>query len=99
MVKSIREVEKAIGKVNHQISEKVKKSRIFGRSLFAVKDIKKGEKFTEENVRSIRPWYGLHPKYFNDVLGAIAIKDIDRGTPLNLKMVKKNGFLSKYFIL
>jgi pseudaminic acid synthase len=83
MVKAVREAEKAIGKVNYKLSEKVKKSRIFGRSLFVVKDIKEGEEITEENVRSIRPGYGLHPKYFNSVIGRKASKDIARGTPLN----------------
>ena len=82
MVKSIREVEKALGEISYQLTEKMEKSRINCRSLFVVKDIKEGEKFTEENVRSIRPGYGLEPKYYDDVIGKRAIKDIKRGIPL-----------------
>ena len=83
MVRAVRETEKAVGKVvNYEISEKVKNSRIFVRPLFAVKDIKKGEKFTEENVGSIRPGLGLHPKYYDEVIGKFASKDIEKGVPL-----------------
>jgi pseudaminic acid synthase len=87
MVKSVREVEKALGDISYQLSEKTKKSREFSRSLFVVKDIKKGDIFTEENVRSVRPGFGLHPKYYKDVLGKKATKDIKRGTPLNWDLV------------
>lgn len=82
MVKSIREVEKAIGEVNYQLTDKAKKSREFSRSLFIIKDIKKGEKFTKDNVRSIRPGFGLEPKYLNEILGKESISDIKKGTPL-----------------
>ena len=82
MVKSIREVEKSLGKVTYDLTEKQKKSRTFSRSLFVVKDIKKGEMFTEENVRSIRPGYGLHPKYLSDVLGKKANINLKKGTPI-----------------
>ena len=85
MVKAVREAEMAVGHVNYKISEKVKKSRIFGRSLFVVKDIKKGEKFTEENVRSIRPGYGVHPKYYDDILGKRVNIDLKAGTPLSME--------------
>lgn len=85
MVKAIREAERAIGKVTYKLTDRVKDSRKFSRSLFVVKDIKAGEVFTEENIRSIRPGYGLHPKYLNLLLGKKALKDLDRGTPLNLE--------------
>ena len=78
MVKAIRDVEKALGKVSYELTEKTKKSRSFARSLFVVKDIKAGEILTEENVKSIRPGYGLHPKYLKDVLGKKARKDIKK---------------------
>ncbi len=87
MVKAVREAEKAIGKVNYEISEKVNKNKVFGRSLFAVKDIKAGEAFTEKNVRPIRPGYGLHPKYLKVVIGKKASIDIKKGKPLNLSLI------------
>ncbi len=82
MVKTIREAEKSIGQVSYTLSEKVKQSRGFGRSLFVVQNIKKGEHFNENNVKSIRPGFGIHPKYYYSILGKIAAKDIPRGFPL-----------------
>jgi len=90
MVKSIREVEKSLGKVNYKLSELVKKSRTFSRSLFVVKDIKKGEKFSEENVRSIRPGYGLDTRYLSGIIGGLASCDLSRGTPITWEMVGKS---------
>ena len=87
MVDAVRNTEKAIGKVDYSLSEKAKKSREFSRSLYVVRDIKKGEFFTEENVRSIRPGYGLHPKYLKDVLGKKAKVDIERGTALKWNII------------
>ncbi len=81
MIESIRKTEKLLGKVSYDYSEK---SRAHARSLFAVKDIKKGEKFTAENVRSIRPGCGLHPKYYEEILGKTATKALEFGTPLTL---------------
>ena len=86
MVKSVREAEKAMGEVSYELTKKMKKSREFSRSLFVVKDIKAGEKFTKENIRSIRPGYGLPPKYLKDILGKQATKDIKKGIPLNWKL-------------
>ncbi|TFZ40796.1 pseudaminic acid synthase [Soehngenia longivitae] len=88
MVEAVRDAEKALGKVDYSMNEKKKNSRIFGRSLFVVKDIKAGETFTEENVRSIRPSYGLAPKYFNEIINRKAATDIARGTPLSWDKVK-----------
>ncbi|MGA1847647.1 pseudaminic acid synthase [Deferribacter abyssi] len=85
MVNTIRDVEKALGKISYELTDKIKKSREFCRSLFVVKDIKKGEKFSEEHIRSIRPGYGLHPKYLKNVLGKKAAKDIKRGKPLRFE--------------
>lgn len=81
MVKIVRETEQALGKVDYTINEQ---NRKFARSLYVVKDIKAGEKFTPENVRSIRPSNGLHPKYYEEILGKTAVRDLDFGTPLKL---------------
>lgn len=82
MVDAIRIVEKALGQVHYGISEQDAKSLAFRRSLFVVKNMKAGDIFTQENVRSIRPGNGLPPKYLKDVLGQKAGRDIERGTPL-----------------
>lgn len=87
MAISIREVEKVLGNVSYELTEKMKKNREFSRSLFVVKDIKLGEKFTEENIRSIRPANGLHPKYLKRILNKKAKGDIEKGTPLNWDLI------------
>lgn len=83
MVQDVRAAERAIGKVSYKLSYKENQSKIFRRSIFIIKDIRKGEKFTEENIRIIRPGNGLKPKYYDDVLGKIAACYIERGTPLS----------------
>ena len=88
MVRSVREVEKALGEISYDLTEKMKKSRELSRSLFVVKDMKAGEVFTEENVRSIRPGYGLPPKYLKEILGKRTTQDIKKGTPLKWGIVK-----------
>jgi len=88
MVDEIRQVEKALGKSSFELNDKIKKSRTFARSLFAVKDIRAGELLTEENIKSIRPSYGLPPKYFKIILGKRAKKDIKKGTPLNWDLIE-----------
>jgi pseudaminic acid synthase len=87
MVNAVRDTEKMLGKVDYTLTEKKKKSRQFSRSLYVVKDIKKGEKLTPDNIRSIRPGYGLHPKYYNEILGKTAKCDIERGTPLSWEKI------------
>ena len=87
MVCDIRQAEKAIGCVKYGPTEQEKSSQIFRRSIFCVKDIKKGEKITPENVRIIRPGYGLSPKHYKEILGQSALRDIERGTPLRMEMV------------
>ena len=88
MVNAVRDTEKLLGSVSYEVSEKVKKNRKFARSLFVVEDVKEGEKLTEKNIRSIRPGYGLHPKHYKEVLGKTFIKDISKGQPLELEMLK-----------
>ncbi len=75
MVQTIRDTEKLIGKVDYSLTEKKKISRQFSRSLYIAKNIKKGEKFTEKNIKSIRPGYGKHPKFLEETLGTKAKKD------------------------
>ncbi len=88
MVDSVRDAEKALGKVDYSMNEKKKSSRLLGRSLFVVKDIKVGERFTEENVSSIRPGYGLSPKHFKEIIGREAACDMKKGTPMSWDKVK-----------
>ncbi|HIP11650.1 MAG TPA: pseudaminic acid synthase [Arcobacter sp.] len=79
MIKAIRDTEKLLGIVDYSMTEKKKKSRQFSRSLYVAKDLKKGEIFTEENIRSVRPGYGMHPKYLKDVLGSASERDFEFG--------------------
>ncbi len=82
MVDSVRKVERALGSVSYQLTHGEKGNTLFRRSLFAVQDIRAGERFTERNVRSIRPGDGLPPRYWDKVLGSLSARDIRRGTPL-----------------
>lgn len=87
MVAAIRTAEKALGEVRYEVSQAEAGSRVFRRSLFVVKDIKAGEVFTEDNIRSIRPGSGLHPRHIREILGRQAARDIQRGTPLGWDMI------------
>lgn len=87
MVEAVRVAEKALGQVSYQVTAREAASRAFRRSLFVVQDIKAGELFTEANVRSIRPGYGLHTRYLPEILGRRAASDIERGTPLNWSLI------------
>jgi len=84
MVLAVRNAEKSIGIIDYSLSEKAKKSRQFSRSLYVVKDIKVGETVTTENVKSIRPGYGLEPKYYNEILGKNVNADIKKGNIFKL---------------
>ena len=87
LVDVIRDTEKLLGVVDYSLDEKKQKQRRFSRSLYVSKDIKKGEKFTLENIKSVRPGYGLHPKYLNEILGKTALEDYKFGD-----RVEKNTF-------
>lgn len=87
MAEAIRMTEKALGSISYAVSEHEAASRAFRRSLFVVQDMKAGEVFTPEHVRSIRPAGGLAPKYLDDVLGRRAACDIAAGTPLGWSLV------------
>jgi len=82
MVDDCKEAAKLRGKVNYELSEKEKLSTAFRRSLFAVKDIKENEVFTQENVRSIRPGYGIAPKYYSKLMEKTASRKYDAGQPI-----------------
>lgn len=87
MVKDIRQAEKAIGKISYGPTEQESSNVVFRRSIFCVKDIKAGEALTEENIRIIRPGYGMEPKYYEEIMGQVALMDIKRGTPIKLSMI------------
>ena len=89
MVEAVRTAERALGGVHYGASGEEEKSRVFRRSLFVVEDVKAGEKFTEKNVRSIRPGNGLHTRHLKEVLGRTATRDIARGTPLSWELVSR----------
>lgn len=90
MVKATRDIEKAMGKVEFKYPKKDKTmgQGFSARSLFVVKDIKKGELLSSENIRSIRPGYGLHTRHYNEVLNQKAAKDLKKGTPLKWNMLE-----------
>jgi pseudaminic acid synthase len=85
MVDSIRNVEASLGNITYDVSEQDKNRR---RSLFVVKDIKKGEVTTEEHIRSIRPGFGLHPKHYNEILGKKVVADIEKGTRFGFELIE-----------
>jgi pseudaminic acid synthase len=89
MVDAVRTAEKALGNVHFGLTEKEHASRRFRRSLFVVKEVKQGQIFDSENVRSIRPGNGLHPRHLKEVVGKRASCDIERGTPLRWELVGK----------
>ena len=88
MVKAVREAEKAIGKVDYTLTEKQIKGKDFSRSLYVVANVKAGEEITVDNVRSIRPGHGAHPKHFKEILGKKFNKNVERGEPFKLDDIK-----------
>ncbi|MCI8993631.1 MAG: pseudaminic acid synthase [Eubacterium sp.] len=92
MVKDVRQAQTAIGTVRYGCSRQEKSNIGFRRSVFAVEDIRQGEKLTEKNVRIIRPGYGLAPKYFPQVLGQVALRDIKKGTPIQFGLIGEESY-------
>ena len=88
MVNAVRLTEKMMGKVDYEMTEKKKSSREFSRSLFIAEDVKAGEVISEKNIKSVRPSFGLHPKYYNEVLGKTFLEDYKKGTPLSLELIR-----------
>jgi len=86
-VKAIRDAESALGVIGEDFNNEKKSGRQFARSLFVVEDISKGDVFTSENIRSIRPGNGIPPKFIDKIIGSKTNKDIKRGTPLNWDMI------------
>ena len=89
MVEDIRSAEKLLSPPSYERSESEEKYAVFRRSLFAVRDIQKGELFTAEAIRCIRPGYGLKPQKYTDILGTTAPKNIKRGTPLGADILNQ----------
>lgn len=87
MVKSIRNVEKALGTVCYNTNPEIIKGRRYARSLYVAKDMKAGEIITRENVRSVRPGYGLPPKYLPQLLGKKVNRDLEMGTPMSFDYI------------
>jgi pseudaminic acid synthase len=87
MVEAVRNAEKAIGEVSFELTEKQQKGKDFSRSLYIVKDVKKGDILTEDNLKSIRPGFGLHPKHYKELLGKTVNQDIEMGTRMSFELV------------
>lgn len=87
MVDAVRTAELMLGKVSYEMDAKKLKSREFSRSLFIAEDVKKGEVLTEKNMRSVRPNYGMHPKFYKEMLGKKVNQDVSKGTPLTKELL------------
>ena len=91
MVNAVREAEKALGVVDYRLTEKQQKGKDFSRSLYVVADVEEGEVFTEKNIRSIRPGYGMHPRFYREILGKKAKHRMEGGDRLSLDDVADIG--------
>jgi pseudaminic acid synthase len=89
MVQHVRQAESALGTINYSLTEGKKKSRVFSRSLYVAESIKAGEVITEQNVRSVRPGFGLHTKHFINILGKTVNADLKKGTRFSLDFIQK----------
>jgi N-acetylneuraminate synthase len=83
LVEETKRAWQSLGEVRYGILEAERNSLNYKRSLYAIKDIKKGDFFSKDNIRVIRPGDGLHPRYYDEIIGKPAKKDISRGTPIN----------------
>lgn len=90
MVESIRLTEKIMGKIKYGGVEAEQKNKKYRRSLYIVKNVKKGEIFNETNVKSIRPGFGIHTKHYWDILGKKCNQDLEYGTPMKLEYIETN---------
>lgn len=89
MVEGIRKTEQALGNVDYELTEKKRKNRELSKSLFVSKDVKKGESLTKDNIRVVRPNFGLHPKYYNKTTSGTYVfkNDCEKGTPLSWDII------------
>jgi pseudaminic acid synthase len=87
MVEAVRVAEKSLGEIHFGLTDSERSSRVFRRSLFVVQDVRRGEPFSAENVRSIRPGHGLHTRHLPQIVGKRASRDIEKGTPLDWDLV------------
>ncbi len=90
MVKAVREAEKAVGKIDYTLTKNQKKSREFSRSLYVVEDVKAGDIVSVKNICSIRPGFGLHPKYLPEIIGKKFSRDVQKGMRLTWELFDKN---------
>ncbi len=87
MIKQVRNLEKALGNSIYSLTDKQEKTRLKSRSLYVVKDVKEGEIITVDNIKSIRPGYGLHTMYYEEILGKKFRKSVDKGTPITWDII------------
>lgn len=88
MVNAVREAEVAIGEVNYSLTDKQVKGREFSRSLYVSEDAKAGDTLTEQNIRSVRPGFGMHPKFFNEVIGKRFSQTVHKGQRLTNDLIQ-----------
>lgn len=88
MVTAVRNAEKAIGKVSYELTEKQQAGKAFSRSLYVAENVKAGDVITEKNVRSVRPGFGLHPKYLKEIMGKKFITDVEKGIPFSTEIIE-----------
>ena len=89
MVKAVRNTESAMGIASYELTESSRKGRTFSKSIFIVKDVKQGDTLTEENIRVIRPGFGMLPIHYEELIGKKVNTDLKRGTPLTKEHVEK----------
>ena len=89
MVKDVRNAEKSIGRIDYKLTEKQLKGKNFSRSLYVVLDLKKGDILNEDNLKSIRPGFGIHPKFYESLIGKKVNQDIEKGTRMDFSLVEK----------
>ena len=87
MVHDIRLAEASLGDISYNLTDKQRSSRCFSRSLYIAENLKSGDILTERSLRSVRPGYGLHPKYYYQCIGKAINRDLEKGTPFSLEYI------------